>query len=278
MHSSLMPIKPVAKNSSVASQVHLFQSEIRQVSAYSRDSHLGNWPIPGAKPYEPSMKPVSTYPISPIPSDLSGFPNSKSAKDEGYVTRPISTIGQTPQPAPLFPNLPPPAVPMRSPSAVARVFTTTTLTPLIFTFPTTTTLPLPFPIIPNVHFKQGVGVPFAHGTLPSTKVDASKWNDPNAYATAPSVTSDTKFPKPDEKTYREQPPTADAPFSSDHLNNNAILEEGKQESREEKHQAKVQADDPNRQATTSVLKTTQEQQIEPEVTLEIQRGEGRRAE
>ncbi|CAI2351323.1 unnamed protein product [Caenorhabditis sp. 36 PRJEB53466] len=259
MHSSLMPIKP---------------SEVRQVSAFSRDSHLGNWPIPGAKPYEPSMKPVSTYPMSPISPEISSATHSKDVT-EGYVTRPISSVGLTPLPAPLFPNIPPPPPIQRSPPAVARVFTTSTPTPIFFTFPTSTTPPLPFPIIPNVHFKQGVGVPFAPVTAPSTKVDASKWNDPNAYATAPTITNsfDSTTPKPEEKSYREQPPTADAPFSSDHFNNNnnEIVEPTKTAESEVR---RPQADDPNRHTVTSVLKTTQEQQIEPEVTLEIQRGEG----
>ncbi|CCD70249.1 ZP domain-containing protein [Caenorhabditis elegans] len=244
MHSSLMPIKP---------------SEVRQVSAFSRDSHLGNWPIPGAKPYEPSMKPVSTYPMAPIFAET--IPTSP-AKDpsEGYVTRPISTVGH-PSPPPLFPNIP---VPQRSPPVVARVFTTSTMAPVMFTFPTTTTPLMPlFPIIPNVHFKQGVGVPFAPGTLPTTKVDASKWNDPSAYATAPSTVDSTT-----PKTYREQPPTADAPFSSDnskeiHETSTIVASPGV---------PRPQADQPK--DITSVLKTTQEQQIEPEVTLEIQRGEG----
>ncbi|KAF1758191.1 hypothetical protein GCK72_014649 [Caenorhabditis remanei] len=261
MHSSLMPIKP---------------SEVRQVAAFSRDSHLGNWPIPGAKPYEPSMKPVSTYPMSPISPDLSAIATAKDTS-EGYVTRPISTIGIPSIPPPLFPNLP--QIPQRSPPVVARVFTTSTSTipPIMFTFPTTTTPPLPFPIIPNVHFKQGVGVPFAPGIFPSTKVDASQWNDPNSYATPPTLSNnvvDVTTPK----TYREQPPTADAPFSSDNSNSKEIHEtstssEPKPDTKPEiKHNK--QADDAGRQAITSVLKTTQEQQIEPEVTLEIQRGEG----
>ncbi|EGT48491.1 CBN-CUTL-24 protein [Caenorhabditis brenneri] len=257
MHSSLMPIKP---------------SEVRQVAAFSRDSHLGNWPIPGAKPYEPSMKPVSTYPMSPISPDISA-PNPTLAKDasEGYVTRPISTVGLPSLPPPLFPNLPPQQIPQRSPPVIARVFTTSTMPPIMFTFPpTTTTPPLPFPIIPNVHFKQGVGVPFAPGVLPSTKVDASQWNDPNAYATPPTVPN-TIVDSTTPKTYREQPPTADAPFSSDNSNSKEILESSTKPESKQKHH---QADDPGRNAVTSVLKTTQEQQIEPEVTLEIQRGEG----
>uniref|UniRef100_A0A1I7TVQ0 ZP domain-containing protein n=1 Tax=Caenorhabditis tropicalis TaxID=1561998 RepID=A0A1I7TVQ0_9PELO len=259
MHSSLMPIKP---------------SEVRQVAAFSRDSHLGNWPIPGAKPYEPSMKPVSTYPMSPISPEISA-PSTTLAKDpsEGYVTRPISTVGLPPNP--LFPNIPPPQqIPQRSPPVVARVFTTSTMPPIMFTFPpTTTTPPLPFPIIPNVHFKQGVGVPFAPGVFPSTKVSASQWNDPNAYATPPTVSNnivDSTTPK----TYREQPPTADAPFSSDNSNSKEILETSTSSELRERGNNQ-QADSPGRNAVTSVLKTTQEQQIEPEVTLEIQRGEGK---
>ncbi|UMM29667.1 hypothetical protein L5515_011916 [Caenorhabditis briggsae] len=262
MHSNLMPIKP---------------SEVRQVAAFSRDSHLGNWPIPGAKPYEPSMKPVSTYPMSPISPELSA-PSTHLAKDpsEGYVTRPISTVGIPSMPPPLFPNLPPLPIPQRSPHVMARVFTTSTTAfpPIMFTFPTTTTPPpLPLPIIPNVHFKQGVGVPFAPGILPSTKVDASQWNDPNAYATPPTVSNvDVTTPK----TYREQPPTADAPFSSDNANSKEIHEASADETSgaSSEKSKKPQSDDPGRNPVTSVLKTTQEQQIEPEVTLEIQRGEG----
>uniref|UniRef100_A0A8R1HSW9 ZP domain-containing protein n=1 Tax=Caenorhabditis japonica TaxID=281687 RepID=A0A8R1HSW9_CAEJA len=271
MHSSLMPIKP---------------SEVRQVAAFSRDSHLGNWPIPGAKPYESSMKPVSTYPLSPISPEVFTPPVARDPS-EGYVTRPISTIGQPTIPPPLFPNLPPPLpppqpqpqIPQRSPPAVARTFTTTTLAPYMFTFPTASTPPLPPPIIPNLHFKQAVGVPFAPGLLPSQKIDASKWNDPNAYATAPAtIDSTTPAQNPwrqEEKAYKELPPTADAPFSSDRLSGNEILETSKS-AKEHEARERVQSDDPSsrQQFITSVLKTTQEQQIEPEVTLEIQRGEG----
>ncbi|GMT19513.1 hypothetical protein PFISCL1PPCAC_10810 [Pristionchus fissidentatus] len=38
---------------------------VRRVSAISRDNHFGNWPIPGAKPFNFDMKPIASWPHSP---------------------------------------------------------------------------------------------------------------------------------------------------------------------------------------------------------------------
>ncbi|CAI5448209.1 unnamed protein product [Caenorhabditis angaria] len=269
-YSDVPPIRPVA--SSVSTKMHspmmspIKPTEVRQISAFSKDAHIfGNWPIPGSKPYEASMQPVSTYPLAPISPEVhqststihppimahDSHPQVAGAQGE-YVTRPISTPF------------------MRSP-ILARTFTTAppvtafTLFPpgftLLPTIPPPTTSPSP--IIPNIHFKQGVGVPFVPGPAQKTEkiVDADHWNDPNAYATPPQPNiGGNSNQNPTTKFYKEEPPTASAPFSSD---------------------SKINVDTPKPSdqhhispITTSVLKTHQDSFVEPEVTLEIQRGEG----
>ncbi|CAB3409994.1 unnamed protein product [Caenorhabditis bovis] len=260
-----LPIKPVASSmtTKMSNSVQPIKpSEVRQVAAFSRDMHLGNWPIPGSKPYEPSMKPISTYPMAPQVPAVPALdkPTYTSVQESAYA-RPISSVGHNevsqplfpppPTPSPLFPNLPtfPPV--QRAPPVAAKTFTT-----------------MPPPIVPNVHFKQGVGVPFVQKAMNPTKVDAEKWNEASAaYVTPPGSSRASAFeettlknsiqidattpPKPHNHTHL----TADAPFSGDNLINTEVLDTTK------------------KPATTSVLKTTQ-QQIEPEVTLEIQKGEG----
>ncbi|GMR42326.1 hypothetical protein PMAYCL1PPCAC_12521, partial [Pristionchus mayeri] len=43
---------------------------VRRVSAISSDSHFGNWPIPGARPFNSQMKPIPSWPQVPPPPSL----------------------------------------------------------------------------------------------------------------------------------------------------------------------------------------------------------------
>ncbi|KAK5973489.1 ZP domain-containing protein [Trichostrongylus colubriformis] len=43
---------------------------IPRVSAFSTDKHFGNWPIPGAHPYSPSVTPVASWPRLPLPEPI----------------------------------------------------------------------------------------------------------------------------------------------------------------------------------------------------------------
>ncbi|VDM61163.1 unnamed protein product [Angiostrongylus costaricensis] len=43
---------------------------VPRVAAFSSDGHLGNWPIPGARPYAPNVTPVSSWPRQPLPEPI----------------------------------------------------------------------------------------------------------------------------------------------------------------------------------------------------------------
>ncbi|KAF8359266.1 cutl-24 [Pristionchus pacificus] len=56
--------------------VPINSDSIRRVSVISRDNHFGNWPIPGARPFNTQMKPIASWPHLP-PSPTAVTPPSR---------------------------------------------------------------------------------------------------------------------------------------------------------------------------------------------------------
>uniref|UniRef100_A0A0K0CXF3 ZP domain-containing protein n=1 Tax=Angiostrongylus cantonensis TaxID=6313 RepID=A0A0K0CXF3_ANGCA len=65
---------------------------VPRVAAFSSDGHLGNWPIPGARPYAPNVTPVSSWPRQPLPEPI--IPQSTPARysPERTIARSFPTI------------------------------------------------------------------------------------------------------------------------------------------------------------------------------------------
>ncbi|CAD6188347.1 unnamed protein product [Caenorhabditis auriculariae] len=229
-------------------------TSVSRVAAYSSDAHLGNWPIPGAQPYESSMKPVPSYPLAPAvplpqPPPAHGvlpvlpalhpplFPTVQPATPSPagvYPTPPrsISSIGANSPNLPLFPQF------QRAPPLPQLPLTTSTV--------------LPPPIVPNMHVQQALVVPFSTVTTSPVKVDAHKWSEAYATQPPPSLARTFQVSTKDKvgTNYREETPKVDTTFSTDVVDNGIV------------------------EKPPAVLAGTQEVVAEPQVTLEIQQGEG----
>ncbi|CAJ0597355.1 unnamed protein product [Cylicocyclus nassatus] len=101
--------------------VNSVSNSVPRVSAVSSDGHLGNWPIPGSRPYTPNVQPVASWPKIPlpdpiIPTNRAGPGNSATiALSEGGGVRVPDEYPNVPKLAPSTtprnPFLPPPSPP-----------------------------------------------------------------------------------------------------------------------------------------------------------------------
>ncbi|PAV59138.1 hypothetical protein WR25_10810 [Diploscapter pachys] len=219
---------------------------VPRVNAFSTDSHFGNWPIPGSRPYDPSMKPIAPYPIGPKPKKIEpsvnpigfshAYPISNSIHLEPVIPKQVGH------------PLPPPN-PFLSNSIDSN--------PKFDKYPAA-------PQISQVQIRPYVGMGAESAPAYPTQIPAHLWSQPvnvDEKDKAKSSDSDKPVEKSEEKpkhkkaeTFKEEPPVVEAPFSSDIENK------------------KIGKDDPSSQ---SVLVTTQEHMVPPsEMTLEIQSGEG----
>ncbi|KAE9419728.1 hypothetical protein Angca_001040, partial [Angiostrongylus cantonensis] len=149
---------------------------VPRVAAFSSDGHLGNWPIPGARPYAPNVTPVSSWPRQPLPEPI--IPQSTPV---GALPSPVTTPRN-----PFLSPVVPPIAPQRTKTddthhgishASAQIFRNpvSSRTPSISDEAVTSSYVVPQPAV--LDGRRPVDQEIV------TKVPAFPWNKPISYAT-----------------------------------------------------------------------------------------------
>ncbi|CAI4231391.1 unnamed protein product [Auanema sp. JU1783] len=225
--------------------------------AASSDITFGNWPIPGSKPYNPSMKPSAVFPKLPVAgiinyatSPASITSNHLSSAQQFFLSEPIkaNVLDHYPSPstynqhlpltnpiqatirrAPANPSLPTvssenyvrPPINNYISSSFAK---NPPIIPLKSPILEATTVPNKYvetpqlPINPDIHIKQGIGMGAVMGHHSATPVPARTWN--LGQVTMPSNAYETT-PSNTRRKFIEEPKRVGVEFTND-VNENTI--------------------------------------------------------